>query len=712
MSTTDTGDRILQPGRNCSSLEHADRVAFIVDGADYFAAFRASARAARHSIFIVGWDVDSRIRLVPDGADDGLPERLGDFLHALVKRTRGLEVYVLDWDFAMLAAAGRDAPPVYSPTWRRHLHLHLHLDSAHPAGSSHHQKVVVIDDAVAFVGGLDLTHCRWDSSEHRARDPRRRHPEGGDCLPFHDVQMAVDGPCAAALGRLVRERWHRATGRTPAVTGPDETGDLWPPGIPVDVSGVEVAIARTEPAHQHWPEVREIRRLYLDAIESAHRHVYLENPYFSAGEIAHALANRLTEPGGPEVVLVSRCRDSGWLEPSTMRVLRARLHRRLREADRNERYGAFRPVVPGLEDGFVNVHSKLLIVDDELVTIGSANINNRSMAYDTECNLAVEASGDDRVRQAIRRLRHRLLAEHLGATTEAVARAEAGGLLAAIASFRGGARTLEILEPEVPDSLDTLVPPGDVLDPERPVELEQLVSELVPSEDTASTSRRLAVAGLLLAALVALAAAWHWTPLGDWLGFDTLARFATRLAASPWAPFIVIAGYVVAGLLVVPVTPLLAATVFVFGPWLGPAYAMTGSLLSAAVTYGLGRVLGRNAVRTLAGPRLNRLSRRLGERGLLAMAAIRLVPIAPFTVVNLVAGATHIRTRDFLVGTAIGMAPGMLGMALFIDRVGAAIRDPGIGTLVVLVVVVAVLVAGAVTLRRWLAPPDPVRRQP
>jgi phosphatidylserine/phosphatidylglycerophosphate/cardiolipin synthase-like enzyme/uncharacterized membrane protein YdjX (TVP38/TMEM64 family) len=704
MRGTPAAAAILQPGHNCASLEHADRVSFIVDGADYFAAFRAAALRARHSIFIVGWDVDSRIRLVPDGAADGLPELLGEFLRALLRRARSLHVNVLDWDFAMLVAEGREPRPVYSTGWRRHRRLHLHLDSAHPLGASHHQKIVVIDDALAFVGGFDLTHCRWDTSAHAPRDPRRRHPEGQPCGPFHDLMMAVDGDAATALGKLARERWRRATGQSIDARHGAADARLWPETLAVDLHDVHVAIARTEPAYREWPEVQEVKQLYLDGVAAARHHLYFENQYFSAAAVAEALERRLHEPQGPDVVLVSRSRDSGWLEESTMGVLRARLHRRLRAADGHGHYGAFYPVVPGLDDEYVNVHSKLLIADDELLTIGSANLNNRSMGFDTECNLAIEAAGNDRVRGAIRKLRHRLLAEHFGASVAAVSRAEQqhDRLLAVIDGLRGNERSLAALEPEIPEALDALIPAGEYIDPERPAAFEKLVAELVPAEEAASLTGRLATIGLLLGAFVALAAVWRWTPLGAWLDPTTIVATASSLVQQPWAPAIVLLGYVVAGFLVVPVTVLIVATVFMFGPWLGSLYALAGASLSAAATYGVGRALGRDVVRRLAGPRLNRLSRLLGARGIVAMVTVRLLPVAPYSIVNLVAGATHIRARDFLVGTVIGLSPGIAGIALFTDSIVAAIREPGVLTLTILAAVAVGVVLVAIALRRWL----------
>ncbi len=704
MSDAKHSHPLLEPGRNCWRLEQARRVAFLMDGAAYFSAVRAAAAKARHSIFILGWDIDSRMRLVPEGADDGLPEPLGDFLNALAKRSRKLRICILNWDFAMLYAPDREALPSYKLGWRTHRRVCFELDGAHPVGSSHHQKVVVIDDALAFVGGFDLTHCRWDTPEHRADDPRRKHPGGDPCAPFHDIQVAVDGEAAAALGELARERWQRATGKPPKVPSPRGDADPWPESLEPDLDDVPVAIARTVPKYDGHAEVQEIKQLHLDAIAAARQSLYLENQYFSAASIADALAERLAEPDGPEVALVTRSDNSAWLEEITIGVMRARLHRRLCDAAPADRYNCFYPQVPGLGEGFLNVHSKVLIADDEFVMVGSANLNNRSMGFDSECNLAIEARGEPRICAAIRAFRHRLLAEHLGSDEDAVAakERETGSLLGTIEALRGGERSLEPLNPQVSESVDALVPPGDVIDPEKPIEAKRMFAKMMPSDVQASLVGRVLTIGGLLALFIGLAAAWRWTELSEWLAPGRLRDLGETLRQLPGSPLLVLGAFVVGTLLVVPITGMIAAAMLVFGPWLGMAYSFGGALLGAAASYGLGRVAGRRTVRRIAGSRLDRLSRELGRRGVLAVATVRIIPVAPFTVINLVAGTTHISLRDFLLGTLIGLAPGIIAAALFIDRIMAALRDPGAGTVAVLIGLIVLVVAGMALLRRSL----------
>ncbi|UCE86446.1 MAG: hypothetical protein JSU66_01535, partial [Deltaproteobacteria bacterium] len=197
------GAQVLVEGRTCWRRPRADRVAVLVDGAAYFAALAEAIERAERQILMLGWDFHSRVRLRRDGRPHALPDELAALLDAAVARRRRLHVYILGWDFAMIYALERESLPLYRLGLRTHRRVHFRLDDRHPVGASHHQKIVVVDDALAFVGGLDITSCRWDTREHRARDPRRRDPGFEEYAPFHDVAMAVDGDAARALGAAV-----------------------------------------------------------------------------------------------------------------------------------------------------------------------------------------------------------------------------------------------------------------------------------------------------------------------------------------------------------------------------------------------------------------------------------------------------------------------------------------------------------------------------
>ncbi|TJZ74075.1 VTT domain-containing protein [Chitiniphilus eburneus] len=699
------GKGLLQPGRNCWRLEHADRAAVLVDGEAYFRAVRAAIAGAKRSILIVGWDIDSRLRLVPEGANDGLPEALGEFLHEVVARRKGLQCYVLTWDYTVLFALDREWLSSYKLGWRTHRRLHFRMDGQLPLGGSHHQKVVVIDDKLAFIGGLDLTHDRWDTPAHACNDARRQAGEGKCYPPFHDVQIMFDGPAASAAGDLVRERWYRAAGCYPRK--PLEqlvAGDRWPAYVTPDFTDIDLAIARTEPEFDERPGVQEIRALYGDAIAAARDNIYLENQYFTSGLVAEGLSTRLQEPQGPDVVVVSRRAESGWLEEMTMGVQRARLHARLKQEDRHDRYRMLCPHIPALEPECVNVHSKVMVIDDEFLSIGSANLNNRSMVLDTECNVAIEARGDARIRAAIAAVRDRLLGEHLDVAPQQVGAAVAreGRLLPAIAALRHDGRTLADLNPVASPEADALVPALNILDPEKIVPPEQLLSQFVPRETQAPMRGRLIAFGTVAVLLCALAAVWRFTPLSEYMHPEALSVVGQQLQQLPFTPLLVLLAYLVAALLVIPHSVQVAATGLVFGPWAGLAYAVTGTAFTSAVTYGIGHWLGRDMVRRIAGGKLSRLSRTLAKRGIVSVALLRQIPLGPYALVNIVCGASHIRLRDFMLGTLLGMTPGSVVMLVFLHHFTEAIRNPSAGAFVVLGIIAAMLVGIAYAASRVL----------
>jgi phospholipase D1/2 len=696
---------LLRPGRNCWRRCRSERVAFLIDGQDYFRAVAAALRQARRSVMILGWDIDSRIRLCRDGEDGGGREPLGQFLNQLVAARRDLHIYILDWDYVMLYAFEREPLPSLSFGWRTHRRVHFVLDDQHPIGASQHQKLVVVDDRIAFVGGFDLAASRWDTPEHLPNDPRRID-NGSHYGPFHDVQMLVDGETAAALGDLARRRWRRATGQRLAPPAPS-AGDPWPDGVAVEVQGVDVAVARTEPPFHGEQGIFEVQALYLDAIAAARNWLYLESQYLTSALVGEALAARLAERDGPEVVLVLPREATGWMEESTMGVLRAPLLRHLRTADRFGRLRIYYPHLPALGEEFINVHSKVLVVDDYLLRIGSANLTNRSMGIDSECDLAVESLGDVGVSGAIRTFRHRLLAEHLGTT---VGRVDAihsmhGSLIRTIEALRNPRRSLEPVE-ERSNWLEQVVPEIKTIDPLQPLVIEDYMGKLVSEkelEPAATATWRWRIFLLWLVAALLLAGVWRWTDLSEMLSLEALGQSIRAIRHSPLAPLLVVGGFVVGGLVMFPVTLLILITALAFEPLAGFTYALVGAVASALLTFTLGRWLGREKVSRLAGGRLQKLNRQLAKQGLLAMVIIRYLPVAPYTVVNLVAGASQIRMVDFLLGTALGMAPGILAINLFENALTRVARDPQAGHVAILGLFTVVLLTGLWALRKWLA---------
>ena len=690
---------LFAPGRNCWRVERAERASFLIDGESYFRAFRAAALHARHSIIILGWDFDSRIRMLIDREPDGFPDRLGEFLHALLIRRRQLHIYVLTWDFHMIYWKEREW---WLPSkLAAHRRLHFHKDGAHPVGASHHQKAVIVDDVLAFVGGLDFAQCRWDTSRHLANHPDRvLLTDETPCRPFHDVQLMVSGSVAEALGELARDRWRAATGRPIPSSAHGDPGPLWPEAVKPELSDVPVAIARTAPAFGERASVNEVEALFLDSLNNARRHIYIETQYLTSRTIADCLAALLQDPKGPEIVMVLHPNSDGWLEQHTMDVLRGRVLEQLRAADRFHRLNLNYPKVPDLRGQCISMHSKVCIVDDDFVRIGSANLSNRSMGFDTECDLAIQASGNQAIRGSIAAFRHALLAEHLGVSPDAVAGEleKDGSLIATVERLRGGARTLGYFDGTVSADVNEVVPDEAFIDPSGPYDV-----QFIPAERRKPALRQIIAGSVGLLALILLAGLWQWTPLRELMDVTSLVASLEEVASGPMALLMTVAGFLIGGLLVMPVMVLIAVTILAFGPWWGFWYALIGMTASALLTFGIGRLLGRRLMDHLSGSWVHRISRTLAQKGLLTVVTLRMLPVAPFSILNAVAGASHIRARDFFLGTVLGELPGLLGLALFLDQVTETIRHPGPGSILLLVVIVAGIVLIAWALGRWLS---------
>jgi phospholipase D1/2 len=634
---------IVQPGRNCWRVERADRFYCVQDAADYFRLVRQALLAAKDTIFILGWDIfpvdllpastvcvkpsattvapkreTTTVALNPDTtAASDAPTRLDHLLAFIARRRPRLRCYILIWDYAALYTLERDPFLRWKLGWRMPRHVKFGFDDRIPFGGSHHQKIVVIDDHLAFCGGIDLTGHRWDTSEHRIAEPARTS-SGKPYGPYHEVQAMTTGPLATALGLLARDRW-RAIGEKPLPPLRASAEDLWPCDVEPDLTDVDVAISRTLPESGTHPPIRECESLFRDSIARARRSIYIESQYFTNDALAEALAARLREPDGPEIVIVSPKECHGWLEQNTMGAFRNRVFRRMIAADRHHRLRLVYPAASRAHDVPTFVHSKVMIVDDELVRIGSANFSRRSMGVDSECDLAVEAAGDSRVQAGIRHIRVRLLAEHLALSVDAVAHGieRAGSLRTFIDSREQAERTLARIElppePEEAALSDTL---REAADPDQPILSGSLVADVVSPVNAIADGRPHPLT--LVANFVLFSPSWLAIAAGAWFG-------ARRGAASALLASVVV-----------------AAIGYAAGRWIGPA--------------GLPRWMTRRAYRS---------ARQLGAQGVSGVLALRLASVASAGSIHLICGASRVPFWTYIAGTVFGLAPLVFALAGF-----------------------------------------------
>ena len=419
-------------------IARAPRAALMIDMEAYFDAAMEAMKAARHTVHLLNWAFEADTHFHPQPGGDGpRSDRIGDFLKALAERP-GLEVRVLCWYSVMPVAATQRFFPFMDRLAFHGSKVKFVLDGHLPLGACHHQKMIVIDDAIGFCGGGDIGPDRWDTPQHLDDDPRRvkTRRDNKDFDSRHEVMGLVDGDAARALGAVFRDRWQAATGETlhPAPPVPDPA---WPSDIPPAFHDITVGLSRTRSPWASRKELRENEALHVAAIRAATTCIYMENQYFTAPLIAEELAARLREPDGPEVVLITTQHSPSYFDQMTMDRTRLVFLKMLKDADLHNRFVAYSPVTT--LGRTIIVHAKLTIIDDTLMRIGSCNINNRSMGYDTECDMSFEAFGPgaEANRAEITRLRDTLLTHWLGCPKPSVQQA--------VAEFGGVGRALEAL---------------------------------------------------------------------------------------------------------------------------------------------------------------------------------------------------------------------------------------------------------------------------
>ena len=455
--------------------EKVSRASVIIDAADYFAFMQEAMLNTRRRLLLIGWDFDTRIHL-----DRGrrwwqrpwkrsYPRRLGSFIAWLARNRPQLDIRILKWNFSIFTLPTRATMLWDLARWARHRRITFKFDTAHPVGCSHHQKIAVLDGKVAVCGGIDMTVKRWDTREHAAHCDKRKTPNGRSYGPWHDATMMLEGDAAKALEELGEDRWTCAGGkRLPAYE--DRPGSPWPDALEPQFKNVEIGIARTRAAYREWDGVDEIKQLYLQHIRRAKHFIYAESQYFASRALAEAIVERVQEEDPPEIVIVHPANADGWLEQQAMDHARAELVRCITEADHKGRFSIWNPYSDATA---IYVHAKIMVVDDEILRIGSANMNNRSMGLDSECDVFIDKTraGNEQAGDAIRSIRYSLLAEHCGLKEEDIGEhlSRHGSMAAMIdhSITESGRNLLRYQPPDLNGAEETLAQ-STLLDPEDP----------------------------------------------------------------------------------------------------------------------------------------------------------------------------------------------------------------------------------------------------
>jgi phosphatidylserine/phosphatidylglycerophosphate/cardiolipin synthase-like enzyme len=401
--------RILHPGHNCWKIAEADRLTLLFNGNNFFDAFFNVAAKATESIQLVGWELDARV-----GASHikrEYPDNLRDYFRWLTELKPTLAVHIACWRPAFYLWFDREW--FVETRWKLATNSRVHFKQDDPPFiySSYHEKVSVIDQSCAFLGGIDLTKKRWDDARHLPHHPLRKDERGRPYHAVHDLQLVMSGEVTDLLVELLRPRLKEARDVR-------QKRDLWPETHAPQAVDIKVAISRTDPRLECF----EIERFYFDVLSSAQDYILIENQYFSYRPLIRLLCERLRETDGPEVILILPYLYPGVFENAVFIKERNAAIDLLRAADHEDRLLIVHPSFPDeSRSDFIKVHSKLLVADDRVFTVGSANLNYRSMRVDREINVCLEDDGDGKVRDFIHQNLCLLFAEHLSLQPELVA---------------------------------------------------------------------------------------------------------------------------------------------------------------------------------------------------------------------------------------------------------------------------------------------------
>jgi phosphatidylserine/phosphatidylglycerophosphate/cardiolipin synthase-like enzyme/uncharacterized membrane protein YdjX (TVP38/TMEM64 family) len=682
----------------CHSTSSENKGRFLIDGSAYFSSLLESLPKAESCIYILGWDIHSRMLLNPK---DKRSELLR-VLESCLERKKNLRIYILCWDYTPLFVQDRETFQAIKLGWGSHSRLFFYFDDQHPIGACRHEKIVVIDDRLAYCGGIDLTDERWDESSHLPRHGERKNVDGETYNPFHDVQLEVQGPCAKALGRFFRERWHYTTGQE-ILKPSDKSQSFYFDKKEMDFQGSVIGLCQTLPRFKNQKPLFEIEKLTCDWIRRAKEYIYLENQFFTSHRVQKELQASLEKEEGPEIVLVSQKKAFGWLEEQTMGIRREKVLKALIESDKHRRFMAVYPedhrFKPG---GSVKIHSKLMMVDDRWIKIGSSNLNNRSLGLDSECDLALQVS-----RAEAKKLKISLLADHSGrARSEVKALLDKNpSLVQAVKSLRSGEPkflqkiSVNQFEEKLVDAISDL----SITDPDSPLSFESYIDRYMIEKDQKGQNPLLKkeIRTILFTVFLCFLSVWIWFAFDrpfvtSWANIEAIfVEWRNRPGAFLMAALLCLILFLV----FIPLNVVAILVASLFGVFESIFILLSSAMGSAALYWGVGYSMGGDFFERLVTKRYKAIARVRKTSSWVGVFLLRLLPIAPYSLFNLIAGAFKVSFKGFMIGTLLGILPGLLSIILLQKSLIRFVKTQSLSSFLLLLGVLVVIFAFILLIR-------------
>ncbi len=722
MQTNESPDadikNLLKPGYNCWRTSRASQASMVVDCANYYRALHQAICNAKHSIFVLGWDIDSRIELLrgEDAEKASAPVNFFELIQWKARQNPDLMIYLNRWQFSLFFASQREGLSTLKWRFNSPVNVHYCFDSILPVSASHHQKVIVIDDEIVFCGGMDVAIARWDHREHYPEDELRADPGGMMAFirkvpfgPYHDIMCLLSGQPAQDLALWCRERWRRAAGFEPLPLRPLQFKGLppsWPSKQAVDFEDIEIGIAMTIPRMYDDAAVRQIEQLYIDMIAEAENFIYIENQYLTSQLIAMALNERLRKIPNLRVLIASCFESNGFVESKSMWTGRVYFRDILESGNVGDRVTIAYPITGDHgKERDVRIHSKVMVIDDKYLRVGSSNLNNRSMGFDTECDI-VMIGHDEKSREKIAKIRNDLINEHTGRGIDAIEKlvsreVEIGAFLNYVGHSTQHFRKVNDERFRYETLSKLCIRYGDPEDPFIPPKW-TMNYRYAPTRR--NLPRRLLLNGLMMLFLVLLCFASQWPALESSLSPDKIIPTVQAWKNSEHFVWLFLCAFALGGL-IIPVTLLIIITAAIWGLWNGFYIALAGMALTAILGFGLGKAIGLRPIRALLGTDTEKYRQFVENTGFAGITLFRMVPIAPFNLVNIGLSVTGLSFGRYLLGTLVGMLPRLVTTLLLGHFLILLWINPGMNAMLPLlgsiILWLVVVVATHFGVRRW-----------
>lgn len=670
------------------------RVIHTVD--EYYETFYKAAKKAEKRICIAGWHFHYDTRLI---INEDKTVVLLDFLKELTEEKPNLNIYISIWDASIIYDMHREIPKA-KKEFANVKNVHFQLVSDDTPISSVHEKYVVIDDYLTLISGMDLTKERWDTREHKPHDERRM-AYGKEYPPYFDISAVITGKVSQTFGSFFQKRWHHYGG--------DELKDISPNQFSLDIephfTNIDIDIIRTQtPSDVELSPLSEIKESYINAIKSAKKYIFIENQYFGSETIQDLIIEQLENQKDLEVIVIVSDYPSGKIEEITLTQQNHLFLKRLKNFEHSDRILVAACHIKNWQEK-IHLHSKLLVVDDNFITLGSANVANRSFNYDAEINISF--TSDDK--ETMQNIMLERIAEYLQIPAKKIKESwdKHNSLIKAVEENNNQDYKLKAIEPKLNDNLLSNTASSLALDFANPggkkestkvfYTLMHRVSNIIFNRITASAIV-IAVLGLVVFSV--------YTSYGIEVKeyFYRIEEFAKN------SPEIVSFGlvvllYIVLTLMFIPLVVPITGSVVVFGLIKGSIYSLISLLIAGSIYYLAGRIAAKNkTIDNIPYSNIRNTLKVLKKHSIIAVIMTRFLPSGPFVMVNFFTGAVKIPYKNFILGSFIGLLPGLVSFITLGHSVKNLIEETNLkngmfSLLVIIIILSFMIILGAISKR-------------